>query len=154
MEAKQQKEDARLKQIAINEKRNELKRKQKELEEEFLKKARERKALIKEEKEKELLKRREEREHKKLMIQELLEKQAFEDKMNDFSKILEEKTQKDILKYINSEDNSLSRETKKQVMQTKKEIAILKKQKLEEYARLLDQEIDRVISDEYEEIKE
>ena len=154
LEAKQQKEDARLKQIAINEKRNELKRKQKELEEEFLKKARERKALIKEEKEKELLKRREEREHKKLMIQELLEKQAFEDKMNDFSRILEEKTQKEILKFINSEDNSLSRETKKQVMQAKKEIALLKKQKLEEYARLLDQEIDRVISDEYEGIKE
>ena len=154
LEAKQQKEDARLKQIAINEKRNELKRKQKELEEEFLKKARERKALIKEEKEKELLKRREEREHKKLMIQEFLEKQAFEDKMNDFSKILEEKTQKEILKFINSEDNSLSRETKKQVMQAKKEIALLKKQKLEEYARLLDQEIDRVISDEYEGIKE
>lgn len=154
LEAKQQKEDARLKQIAMNEKRNELKRKQKELEEEFLKKARERKALIKEEKEKELLKRREEREHKKLMIQEFLEKQAFEDKMNDFSKILEEKTQKEILKFINSEDNSLSRETKKQVMQAKKEIALLKKQKLEEYARLLDQEIDRVISDEYEGIKE
>ena len=154
LEAKQQKEDARLKQIAMNEKRNELKRKQKELEEEFLKKARERKALIKEEKEKELLKRREEREHKKLMIQEFLEKQAFEDKMNDFSRILEEKTQKEILKFINSEDNSLSRETKKQVMQAKKEIALLKKQKLEEYARLLDQEIDRVISDEYEGIKE
>lgn len=154
LEAKQQKEDARLKQIAMNEKRNELKRKQKELEEEFLKKARERKALIKEEKEKELLKRREEREHKKLMVQELLEKQAFDDKINDFSKTLEEKTQKEILKFINSEDNSLNRETKKQVMQTKKEIALLKKQKLEEYARLLDQEIDRVISDEYEGIKE
>ena len=39
-------------------------------------------------------------------------------------------------------------------MQAKKEIALLKKQKLEEYARLLDQEIDRVISDEYEGIKE
>ena len=153
LEAKQKKEDERLKQIAINEKRNELKRKQKELEEEYLRKSKERKALIKEEKEKELAKSKAEKERKKLMIQELLEKQAYEDKINDFINNLEQRTNKDIMKFVNNIDVSINKELKKQVDQTKKDIALLKKQKLEEYSKLLDLEINKLIDNEYEKVE-
>lgn len=150
---KQKKEDERLKKIALNERRQELKNKQKELEEEFLEKARERKKLIKEEKEQELLRRKEEKERKKLMVQELLEKQEFDEKVSEFAKIVQEKNENDIMKYLNTEDDKLDKETKKNVSRVKKEIALLRKQKLEEYAKLLDQEIEKVINDEYEKIK-
>lgn len=150
---KQKKEDERLKKIAINERRAELKRKQKELEEEFISKARERKALLKEEKEKELAKKKEEKERKRLALIELLEKQEFEDKVNEFARLIEEKTEKDVLKYIESEDTNLDKELKKKVNETKKEIALLKKQKLEEYSKLLDEEISKLISEEYEKVE-
>ena len=39
------------------------------------------------------------------------------------------------------------------INKTKKEIALLRKQKLEEYARLLDEEINKVISEEYEKVE-
>ena len=149
---KQKKEDERLKKIAMNEKRAELKKKQKELEEDFIKKARERKALLKEEKEKELLKKKAEKERARLALVELLEKQEFEDKVNEFSRLIEEKTERDVLQYISKEDENISKEMKKKVNDTKKEIASLKKQKLEEYSKLLDEEISKLISEEYEKI--
>lgn len=149
---KQKKEDERLKKIAMNERRAELKKKQKELEEDFIKKARERKALLKEEKEKELLKKKAEKERARLALVELLEKQEFEDKVNEFSRLIEEKTEKDVLQYISKEDENISKEMKKKVNDTKKEIASLKKQKLEEYSKLLDEEISKLISEEYEKI--
>ena len=149
---KQKKEDERLKKIAMNERRAELKKKQKELEEDFIKKARERKALLKEEKEKELLKKKAEKERARLALVELLEKQEFEDKVNEFSRLIEEKTERDVLQYISKEDENISKEMKKKVNDTKKEIASLKKQKLEEYSKLLDEEISKLISEEYEKI--
>lgn len=152
LEEKQKKEDARLKKIAMNEKRAELIKAKKDLEEEFLQKAKERKQLIKEEKEKELLRKREEKEHKKQLLLELMEKQEFEDKLNDFSKELEEKIEKDVLKYLNSEDSNISKEMRQKVSETKKAIAALRKQKLEEYAKLLDEEIAKIVSDEYENV--
>ena len=149
---KQKKEDERLKKIAMNERRAELKKKQKELEEDFARKARERKALLKEEKEKELLEKKAEKERARLALVELLEKQEFEDKVNEFSRLIEEKIERDVLQYISKEDENISKEMKKKVNDTKKEIASLKKQKLEEYSKLLDEEISKLISEEYEKI--
>ena len=153
LEEKQKKEDARLKAIAIKERRQELLKAKKELEEDFARKARERKLLLKEEKLKELAKKKEEKERKRLALQELLEKQEFEDKINDFTKELEGKVDEDIKKYLVTEDNNISKELKKKVNETKKEIALLRKQKLEEYARLLDEKINEVISEEYEKVE-
>ena len=153
LEEKQKKEDARLKAIAIKERRQELLKAKKELEEDFTRKARERKLLLKEEKLKELAKKKEEKERKRLALQELLEKQEFEDKINDFTKELEGKVDEDIKKYLVTEDNNISKELKKKVNETKKEIALLRKQKLEEYARLLDEKINEVISEEYEKVE-
>ena len=153
LEEKQKKEDERLKKIAYNERKAELLKAKKDLEESFALKAKERKALLKEEKEKELAKKKEEKERKRLALQELLEKQEFEDKINDFTKELEGKVDEDIKKYLVTEDNNISKELKKKVNETKKEIALLRKQKLEEYARLLDEKINEVISEEYEKVE-
>lgn len=153
LEEKQKKEDARLKQIAMNEKRAELKKAQKELEEEFARKAKERKQLIKEAKEAELEKKRQEKARKKEVLQELLERQEFEDKVNEFGRIIEEKTSKEILSYISKEDSNISKEMKKEVLETKRLIQNLKKQKLEEYSKLLDEEIARLANEDYEEVK-